>query len=196
MTTGDSVEKRISTAKRACIVAFCVLCGCAAAGEIVFRMLGITLPALKIAGGLLLLFVAMDMVNARQSRTKGSEEETQEGAMKDDVAIFPLGIPLLSGPGSIVTVFILMERTQSYVDHAFIYASILLTMVLSFLMMRQANWLARLLGQTGINVFSRLMGIVLAAIAMQFILDGAGRGPAGPQTLEIEIEIRRSRRSC
>jgi multiple antibiotic resistance protein len=179
MTAGDTPQKRRSTALRASWVAFLVLCSCAALGGIIFRFFGITLPALKIAGGFLLFLVAMDMVNARASRSKGSEEETKEGFLKDDIAIFPLGIPLLSGPGSIVTVFILVDRAQTFSHHALLYASIGATMFLSYLMLAQANHLATLLGQTGINIFSRLMGISLAAIAVQFILDGVGEGLPG-----------------
>lgn len=179
MTAGDSKEKRASTAARACIVSFAVLCGCAAMGTLIFRFFGITLPALKIAGGFLLFLVAMDMINARESRTKGTEEEKKEGFLKEDIAIFPLGIPLLSGPGSIVSVFILVDRAQNMVHHGLIYASIGLTMFLSFLMLKQANTLAKILGQTGINVFSRLMGLSLAAIAVQFVIDGLGEALPG-----------------
>jgi multiple antibiotic resistance protein len=172
MTRHDSAEKRKSTAQRSCVLAVVVLAVCAALGSLIFQFFGITLPALKIAGGFLLFFVGMDMVNARESGSKATNEEQQEGAMKDDIAIFPLGIPLLSGPGSIVTVFILEERAKTLVEHAIIYLSIAITMFLAFLMLNQATRLARLLGATGINVMSRIMGLVLAAIAVQFILNG------------------------
>lgn len=185
MTAGDTSTKRTSTAARASWVSFGVLCACAALGGLIFRFLGITLPALKIAGGFLLFTVAVDMINARESRTRGSEEERKEGFLKDDIAIFPLGIPLLSGPGAIVTVFILVERAQTFWQHVMIYLSIGVTMGLTFLMLRQANVLAKLLGQTGINVFSRLMGIALAAIAVQFVLDGLGEGLPGLMTKHL-----------
>lgn len=179
MTAGDSQEKRNSTAARACWVSCAVLCGSAAIGMFIFRFFGITLPALKIAGGVLLSFVAMDMINARESRTRGTEEEQKEGFLKEDIAVFPLGIPLLSGPGSIVSTFILVDRAQTIFQHALIYLSIMLTMFLSYAMLRQAGMLAKWLGQTGINVFSRLMGIALAAIAVQFVLDGVGEALPG-----------------
>jgi multiple antibiotic resistance protein len=174
MTAGDPTDKRISTAKRACWVAMLVLCGCAAVGTFVFRFMGITLPALKIAGGILLILVALDMVNARESRSKGTEEEKQEGSMKHDIAVFPLGIPLLSGPGSIVSVFILMDRAHTMVHYTMIFGSIALTLLISYILLTQAGRVAIVLGQTGINVFSRLMGIALAAIAVQFVIDGIG----------------------
>jgi multiple antibiotic resistance protein len=174
MTAGDSVEKRKHTAARATWIAFAVLCACTAIGGFIFRFFGITMPALKIAGGLLLFSVAVDMINARESRTKGSEEERKEGFLKDDIAIFPLGIPLLSGPGSIVTVFILVDRAQTYWQHILIYFSIGITMSLAYFLLRQANQVEKWMGQTGINVFNRLMGISLAAIAVQFVIDGVG----------------------
>jgi multiple antibiotic resistance protein len=179
MTAGDTQEKRNSTAFQACWVSFLVLCGSAAIGTFMFRFFGFTLPALKIAGGFLLFLVGMDMINARESRTRGTEEEQKEGFLKDDIAVFPLGIPLLSGPGAIVSTLILVERAQNMVHHALIYASISATMILTYGMLRQANMLAKWLGQTGINVFSRLMGIALAAIAVQFVLDGVGEALPG-----------------
>ncbi len=172
MTAGDSIEKRQSTAYRACVLATIVLAVCAAIGGILFQFLGITLPALKIAGGILLFMVAVDMLNARESGSRATDEERQEGAMKDDIAIFPLGIPLLSGPGSMISVFILMEKAKPGMDQALIFVSIGATMLVSFILLRQASRFARLFGATGINVMSRMMGLVLAAIAVQFILTG------------------------
>lgn len=172
MTARDSADKRNSTAKRACMVAASVLMVCTAIGGFVFQFFGITLPALKVAGGCLLFLVAMDMVNARSSGSKATDEERQEGALKEDIAIFPLGIPLLSGPGSMVTVFILVERAKSILEQATIYLSVVITMILSLIVLRQASRLARYLGATGINVLSRIMGLILAAIAVQFILTG------------------------
>lgn len=172
MTVGDGAEKRHSTARRACVLAGCVLATCAAVGGFIFQFFGITLPALKIAGGLLLFMVAFDMINARESRARATNEERAEGAMKDDIAIFPLGIPLLSGPGSMVTMFILVDKAKSPVDFVIIYFSVALTMTMSWILLRQASRVARLLGNTGINVLSRLMGLILAAIAVQFILNG------------------------
>lgn len=170
MTSRDSRKKRNSTALRACTLALSVLVICASMGGLVFEIFGITLPALKIAGGGLLFLVAMDMINARESRA--TEEEREEGAMKEDIAIFPLGIPLLSGPGAMVSVFILVEKAKTAADLSMIFISIFLTMVISFVVLSQASMLARWLGATGINVMSRLMGLILAAIAVQFILNG------------------------
>ena len=172
MTARDGTDKRNSTAHRACTLAAIVLMVCAALGGFFFQFFGITMPALKIAGGFLLFLVGMDMVNARTSGAKSTDEEREEGNLKDDIAIFPLGIPLLSGPGAMVTVFILVERAKTTMEVATIYVSILVTMLATLIILRQATRIARVLGATGINVMSRIMGLILAAIAVQFILSG------------------------
>ncbi len=103
---------------------------------------------------------------------KPTDEEREEGALKDDIAIFPLGIPLLSGPGAMISVFILMEKAKPGMEQAIVFVSIAATMLVSFVVLLQAARLARFLGRRGINVMSRMMGLILAAIAVQFILSG------------------------
>lgn len=172
MTARDDAAKKRSTAYRASVIATIVLLVCTAVGTFMISFFGFSIPALKIAGGVLLFGVGIDMLNARESRSKATAEERQEGALKDDVAIFPLGIPLLSGPGSMVTVFILSEKAKTTFEHIWIYISIILTMTLSYIVLTQSTRLARAFGATGMNVLSRIMGLILAAIAVQFIIDG------------------------
>lgn len=172
MTAQDSPIKRVYMARRACWVAFLVLVVCAAVGGFLFRFFGITLPAFKIAGGILLFLIGLDMLNARQSRAKGTVEEAEEGVIKDDIAVFPLAIPLLSGPGAIVSVFILVDKAKAAEEHLALYLSIALTIFICFFILRQAGRVVQWMGQIGMNVLSRLMGLILAAIAIQFILDG------------------------
>lgn len=183
MTAVDSRTRRRQTALRASLTSFVILTVCTALGAFIFRFFGITLPALKIAGGVLLFLVAMDMLNARPSRSKSTQEEADEGAEKEDIAIFPLAIPLLSGPGAIVSVFILAERAETGWQHASIYGSVAVTMLVVFLILREGDRLMNVMGTIGINVMSRLMGLILAAMAVQFIIDGVttalpGLGPA------------------
>lgn len=179
MTARDSDPKKASTAQRACLLAAITLVVCAATGSFIFQFFGITLPALKIAGGTLLFLVAMDMLNARESGSKSTGAEREEGALKEDIAIFPLAIPLLCGPGSMVSVFILVERAKTPLDQAWIYFSVVATMYISYILLRQAPRVARLLGATGINVMSRMMGLILAAIAVQFIITGVAEALPG-----------------
>src|SRR5689334_1771816 len=115
MTQGDSDEKRRRMAKRASLTAFGILTFFALAGTVIFRLLGVTLGAFKVAGGVLLLLTSIEMLRAQQARTRITPEEEQEGTDKEDVAIFPLAIPLLAGPGSIATVTALMGRDRKSV---------------------------------------------------------------------------------
>ncbi len=172
MTIGETKERRRQMAQRASVVAAGVLAGCALAGSFIFSFYGITIPALKIAGGILLFFIAFDMINARPSRTKQTAEETSEGVQKEDIAVFPLGIPLLAGPGSIVSVFMLADQAKTWSQHLALYGAIAIIGLLAYLTLREAHRLVGVLGQIGLNVFSRLMGVVLAAIAVQFVIDG------------------------
>ena len=179
MTARDTADKRTSAAYRACVLASGVLLICAVLGGFFFQFFGITLPALKIAGGFLLFLVGMDMINARTSGARSTDEEREEGALKDDIAIFPLGIPLLSGPGAMVTVFILVEKAKTPMEHVMLYISIVSTLFVSWLILRQATRIARFLGATGINVMSRMMGLILASIAVQFMMSGLLEGLPG-----------------
>jgi multiple antibiotic resistance protein len=172
MTISETEAKRREMALRASIISGCVLAFAAAVGAFVFKFYGITLPALKIAGGILLFFVAFDMLNARPSRSKQTVEEEKEGTLKDDIAVFPLAIPLLSGPGAIVSVFILTDKAVTFESHMGLYAAILISSILVYWILRESHRVVRILGQIGVNVTSRLMGLVLASIAMQFIIDG------------------------
>ncbi len=172
MTIAESEKKRREMALRASIISGGVLAFSAALGAFVFKFYGITLPALKIAGGVLLFFVAFDMLNARPSRSKQTAEEEEEGTLKEDIAVFPLAIPLLSGPGAIVSVFILTDKAATLERHFGLYAAILVSSALVYLVLRESHRVVRILGQIGVNVTSRLMGLVLASIAMQFIIDG------------------------
>lgn len=172
MTASESPAQKRATALRAAVTTGITLTVFATAGSLIFRFFGITLGAFKIAGGILLFLVALDMMQARPSRTRSTPEEEQEGIEKADVAIIPLAIPLLSGPGSIATVMVLMSRHHELVYAVPVYVSILLTTVLVWLMLRGAGWLERRLSKTFMNVVMRVMGLILAAISVEFVIAG------------------------
>lgn len=172
MTENDSLLKKRRIAFRASIVSSIILAVCAFSGAFLFKFYGITLPAVKIAGGILLFFIAFDMINARASRMKTTDEEQMEGVEKEDVAVFPLAIPLLSGPGAIVSVFMLSDKTEFFYQHMILISAILVTGFLTYIVLSLAPKLVILLGQIGMNILNRLMGLMLAAIAIQFVLDG------------------------
>jgi multiple antibiotic resistance protein len=172
MTANETQAQKKATARRAAVTAGITLTVFAAAGTLIFRFFGITLGAFKIAGGVLLFLVALDMMQARQSRTRSTPEEEREGIEKADVAIIPLAIPLLSGPGSIATVMVLMSRHSGFAYVVPVFASIFLTSVLTWLMLRGAEWIERRLSKTFMNVVMRVMGLILAAIAVEFVIAG------------------------
>jgi multiple antibiotic resistance protein len=173
ITAGDSVDKRRRTAARASLSAFIALTVFALAGGLVFRMFGISLGAFKVAGGLLLFLTSIDMMRAQPARTRSTEEEQAEGAAKEDVAIIPMAIPLLAGPGAIATVMVLMSRADwQPVRTAAVFTAILVTCVVSWLLLRSSVLAERFLTRTTINVAERVMGLLLAAIAVEFVVGG------------------------
>ena len=152
-------------------------------GSLIFKLFGITIGAFKIAGGVLIGLNALDMVQARRSSQRETPAEKAEGTAKEDIGILPLGVPMLAGPGAISTVMVLALGSKSWLTTTALYVSIALTAVISFVTLSAASMLERRLGQTGMRILTRLMGLVLCAIAVQFILDGiklSGVIPAPP----------------
>jgi multiple antibiotic resistance protein len=173
ITAGDSVEKRRQTAARSSLMAFGTLTLFALAGGLIFRAFGISLGAFKIAGGLLLFLTSIDMMRAQPARTRSSEVEEAESAAKDDVAIIPVAIPLLAGPGAIATVMVLMSRAEwRAVRIAAVFAAVMVTCLAAWLLLRYAILAERFLSRTMINVAERVMGLLLAAIAVEFVVGG------------------------
>jgi multiple antibiotic resistance protein len=173
MTHGDSPEKKRAAAWKASFVGTVTMLVFALAGGFIFKLFGITIGAFKIAGGLLLLLLALDMMRAQRSRVRASPEEESEGIEKEDVAVTPLGIPMLAGPGSIAMVSVLMGQAWgSPVRVGVVIASILVTGALTLVLLRASRLVERTLKQTGLNILNRLMGLILAAVAVQFMVDG------------------------
>jgi multiple antibiotic resistance protein len=172
MTKDDTPAKRRDMALRASLTAFFVLATFAVAGTVIFRVFGITLGAFKVAGGVLLLLTSIEMLRAQQQRTRMTPEEEQEGAEKEDVAIFPLAIPLLAGPGSIATVATLMGKAGRILFAVPVILSIAVTCAASYAMLVAAERIQRLLGVTGLSVINRVIGLIIGAIAVQFMFDG------------------------
>ncbi len=172
ITRGDSPEKRRLTARRASVATFVTLTVFAAAGTLIFKLFGITLGAFKIAGGVLLFLMAIDMMRARQSRVRLTPGEQAEGVERDDVAIIPLAIPMLAGPGAIATVMVLVSQARSKLYAVPVFGAIVLTSVATYLVLRGASLAEKTLKHTGMNILTRVMGLILAAIAVQFIVGG------------------------
>jgi MarC family membrane protein len=172
ITQKETSSQRAKTARRACVSAACILVAFALAGTAIFRLFGITIDAFRIAGGLILWVVAMDMLHGVR-RTQESEEEITEGSAKEDVALTPLAMPMLAGPGSISTVMVLAGQAGSMPHNLAVLTAILVTMLLSWIVLRVGERVVLRMGQTGIRVMTRIMGLLLAAIAVQFVITGA-----------------------
>jgi multiple antibiotic resistance protein len=173
ITSGDSSEKRKATAWRSSFFAWGTLTFFAIAGGFVFRAFGISLGSFKIAGGLILFLTAIDMMRAIPARTRSSEEEQAEMIAEDDVSIIPMAIPMLAGPGSIATVMMLMGRADwQPIRTAAVLVAILVTCFVTFLLLRWASVAERYLKRTHLNVAERIMGLLLAAISVEFVVGG------------------------
>jgi len=163
--------KRRKTALVASTTATLTMIGFAVVGTHLLRYLGLTLPAFQIAGGAILFLVALDMIRAQRS-TQEDPEEMKEGAAAADVAIAPLAIPMLAGPAALSTVTVLVSKAADWAEASMVYLAIVLTGIVSYITLRLAEPIQRRLGTTGIHVTARVLGLVLAGIAVQFILDG------------------------
>jgi multiple antibiotic resistance protein len=172
MTASDSAAHKRTTALRAAIASGLVLAAFAALGSAIFRVLGISLGAFRIAGGVLLFLLAIDMLRAQRSRQRTSPEEEAEGRDRSDVSIFPLAIPMLAGPGATSTVMVLISRAERAWQYAVVFGTIGLTTLATYGLLRGAVPIERRLGQTGMNVVQRVMGLILAATAVQFVVEG------------------------
>lgn len=183
MTSDDSELKRRRMARQAAWTCFIVLSLFSFAGSLIFKLFGITLPAFEIAGGLILLLVAFEMLQARRSGTQEVAEERLEGTEKEEIGVTPMGIPMLAGPGAISTVMVLMGQSRDWWQIIPVYGAIGITALASYFVLAGADRVRSLLGETGIRILMRLMGLVLTAIAVQFFLNGlADLGVLGART--------------
>lgn len=168
----ETPSEQRRTALRATLTATIVLSLFAATGTAIFHFFGITIPAFKLAGGILMFIMALEMMRAHTSPVKSTPEETSDAQTKDDVAIVPIGIPLLSGPGAIAAAIMWSSRAERAGEKLALFISIGLVTAITLLTLLFAGRVARFLGKTGINLVSRIMGLILAATAAQFVIDG------------------------
>ncbi len=171
ITQGETPEHRAGTLRRACLAAALILMAFALAGSLIFHLFGITLEAFRIAGGLILWVVAMDMLHGER-RTQESRSEIAEGREKEDVAVTPLAMPMLAGPGAISTIMVLAGQARSVPEKLVVHLAIAITMLVSWVVLRVGQQFVQRMGQSGIRVMTRIMGLLLAAIAVQFVITG------------------------
>ena len=172
VTAGQDNAKRVRTARKASLTAFVILAAFAVAGTYIFRIFGISLPAFEIAGGIILLLIGLDMLEAKRSPTQESSEEATEAAQKEDAGIVPLGIPMLAGPGSITSVMVLVGQAQTRWQMVAILVSISITAAICYLVLGNSDRVARAMGETGVRILVRIMGLLLVALAVQYFVNG------------------------
>lgn len=169
LTQGMDSRTRRGIALRACLTAAGILAMFAAFGEAVLGFVGISMPAFRVAGGVLLFLTALDMLFERRTKRREDRAEAEEHA---DPSVFPLGIPLIAGPGSIATMILLAGQHPGAEGLATVIGVMLAVLAVVLFLYLISGLLGRLLGKTGLNVVTRLLGMLLAALAVQFILDG------------------------
>lgn len=172
LTTNQSTGERNRTSVLAAATVLMVLGVSLLMGEAILHFFGITIASFRVAGGILILLIAISMMHAKLSAAKQTEEEAQDAAEKDSIAVVPLGVPLLAGPGAISTIILFAHRDSSllhYVIGGIEILSLALSIWLSF---RLAPAIGKLLGKTGINIITRIMGLIIAALGVEFMTNG------------------------
>jgi multiple antibiotic resistance protein len=174
ITSNADAARRRRMARKGALTCFIVLTTFAVAGQLIFRMFGITLPAFEIAGGLILLLIGLDMLEARRSPTQETTGDTEEATAKEDAGIVPLGIPMLAGPGAISSVMVLVGQVPSiwHWEMGAILGAIAITALVSYWVLAGAGRVRSLMGETGIRILVRIMGLLLVALAMQYFVNG------------------------
>ena len=175
LTRTDTSRQRAKTAKKACIIGAILLIFFAAVGDKLLRVMGISQAAFRIAGGFLLFLAGIEMVMAKStgSRTPNDDEE-KEATSSHDISVFPLAIPLIAGPGAMTSILVLMHEAEhiSYVASICVVLLAILVLLITYLTMRLGEKLMFILGVTGMNVLTRVFGVIVAAMATQYIIQG------------------------
>lgn len=172
LTTTYTSGQRSATLRRAILTALVVLVSFALLGRWILLFFGITTHAFQIAGGILFFGIGWDMLQARRSRVKTTEEEETESVGKEDIGIIPLGLPTLAGPGAITTVIALNGQADSVAASASVYIAIILVLGVSWAALAGAPLVTRRMGQTALNVMTRLMGLLVMVVGAQFVING------------------------
>jgi multiple antibiotic resistance protein len=177
-TSRVSPERRNQIVDQAVLVAAGIMLFMGVVGRVILDYLGITLPAFMIAGGILLFLIAIDMLFARPTRAKATQAEEKEAAATENPAVFPLAVPMIAGPGTIATVLLLVNLSHGdRLDLTIVAFAYGVALIVTWLCMRGSALLQRGIGTTGINVVTRLLGIILAALAVQFVVNGLVQTP-------------------
>jgi len=177
LTAGVHRSQRRSLALRSVTIAGVVLLLFAVGGALVLSLLHVSLPAFRVAGGLLLFLQALTLTFSSPGLSSINESEKHDAQQPGDIAVFPLAFPLIAGPGSLSAAVLVMGRTEGWLEASGVIAMLLLCVSFTLAAMRAAEWLIAILGRTGADVVSRISGILLAGLAVQFVFDGLAQAP-------------------
>ena len=172
LTTTLNSEERAPIYRRATLVAFAIAILFSLAGDVVLRLFGITVDSLRVAGGILLFLMAMDMLRGVRQQNNVTEAELLDANLRDDISIFPMAIPLLTGPGAITAVVVLMGEADSFTEKGLVLLAVCLTFLATFFILKFSEYIDLVLGITGIMVLIRIMGLILGALAVNFVATG------------------------
>jgi multiple antibiotic resistance protein len=170
MTADLTTEERTRTARKASVVAFFTIIAFALTGQVLFNFFGISVHSLRIVGGVIFFIMGMDMLKARLGQVKIKDDEVKKYIT--DISITPLAIPMICGPGAITNAIVLMEDAHSPALKVVLFAALTLNIMLSFLTLYSSSRLIKFLGETGINVMMRIMGLIVMVIAVEFFFSG------------------------
>lgn len=172
LTSSMSKEDRIYIARRSVVIAGVMAIMFSILGELLLKIFNVTADSLRVAGGVLLFLVAIDMLFARTSRESITNEELKDAKLRENISVFPIAMPLLTGPGAITTIIVLIRTAQEIDSKMLVIAAIIFTFVITYLIFRYADSFNKVVGMTGMLVMTRIMGLFLGAIAVDFISTG------------------------
>ncbi|SRR6266700_2533394 len=173
LTSHLTNEQRNIIVTRAVVISAGIIAFFALVGRLLLERLGIQLYSFNIAGGILLFLVAVDMLFGRPSGTRETKAEEAEARTREDISVFPIAIPLIAGPGTIATTILYVDlATPRPIELLAVAGAIITTLLIAWLIMRSSVWIVERTGRTGILVLSRILGILLAALAVQFVFNG------------------------
>ena len=172
MTRSESKNEKKRIIRRACLTAACVMIVSVIGGQLILDLFGIRIASFQVVGGILVMMIAFSMLNANLGRTRHTPEEDEEALVKEDVSIVPLGIPLIAGPGTISAVIMYAHQGEHWYDMLMVIVACMIVVAGTYISLRASGWIARVLGQTGVNVVTRIMGLILAAVAVEFLARG------------------------
>ena len=173
LTSGMSAGDKQKISGRSTSIAFIIAILFAIAGNLVLRLFGITVASLQVAGGILLFTVAIDMLRGDKYQKKVTEAELSDAAYREDISIFPLATPLLTGPGAMTTVIVLMGAAATIMEKSLVLLAIVVTFIVTYYILKSSELIDNTLSVTGIMVLTRIMGLILGAISVNFVAAGA-----------------------